>query len=69
MTAIAEIAAIYQAETPLGVCIREVENGPDIWLPISAVEVEPENEALALERGVVVKVTAPEGLLLKMGLI
>lgn len=69
MTATTEIEAIYQAETPIGVCIRETEEAPDVWLPKSAVEIEPANEALPLERGAIVTITAPEWLLMKEGLI
>ena len=69
MTARAEIAALYQRETTVAVCVREVEDGPDIWLPASQVEIEPENEAIPLARGSVVTVTAPEWLLMDRGLI
>lgn len=64
-----EIAAIYQTENPIAVCVRETEDGPDVWLPASQVEVEPAVQSLPLERGSVVTVTAPEWLLVERGLI
>lgn len=69
MTERTEISAIYQTETPNAVCVREVEDGPDVWLPKSEIEVEPDIPSLPLERGAVVTVTGPEWLLEDRGLI
>lgn len=51
-----EVSVIYQTQTELAVCVWEDDEGEDIWLPISQIEIEPEDP----ERGDAVKVTAPE---------
>ena len=33
---LADIQVIYQTRTERAVCIRETEDGPDVWLPMSA---------------------------------
>ena len=31
-----DLQVIYQTRTERAVCIRETEDGPDVWLPMSA---------------------------------
>ena len=59
-----DIEVIYQHATERAVCVRETEDGPDVWLPLSAVEVEGD-----MRRGRVVTLTGPERLLTDKGLL
>lgn len=67
------VAAIYQTRTARAVCIREVEDGPDIWLPRSEATIEDGIGTLfggtPPARGEAVTVTAPEWLLAEKGLL
>ena len=67
------VAAIYQTRTDRAVCVREVEDGPDIWLPRSETTIEDGLGTLFAgtppARGEPVTVTAPEWLLIEKGLL
>jgi hypothetical protein len=65
MTDVADVDVIYQTETALAVCVREDEDGEDIWLPWSQVEIDTDTP----ERGEPVTITGPEWLLSDKGLI
>lgn len=60
-----DIEVIYQTTTAKAVCIRETEDAPDVWLPLSEVEVEPDEP----RRGQAVTLTGPDWLLQEKGLI
>lgn len=69
-----DVEVIYQTRTPVGgVCVREAEDGPDIWLPASQVQIAPGDADLfsrgAPRRGGLAILTAPEWLLREKGLI
>ena len=63
-----DITVIYQHQTERAVCVREAEDSPDVWLPLSAVEIEREGGG-DLRRGCVAALTGPEWLLEEKGLI
>ena len=71
MTAQHSVDVIYQAQTAKAVCIRQVEDSPDIWIPKSQCQIS----AYGLlansppERNCVVKLTAPEQILTDRGLL
>ena len=51
--------------------VRETEDGPDIWIPLSLCEIEPKEGDLfgGLTRGRVAVLTAPERVLAERGLV
>ncbi len=59
-----DIRVIYQTETAAAVCIRETEDGADVWIPWSQCEVGSPRY-----RGQVVTLTAPEAVLTEKGLL
>jgi len=70
-----EVKLIYQTETLRGgVCFHaaEAQAGPlfggekpeDVWLPLASIKIEGDHR-----RGAVVKVTLPERLAIKKGLV
>lgn len=61
---LADLMVIYQHATERAVCVRETEDGQDVWLPLSEVEVEGDTR-----RGKAVTLTAPEWLLTEKGLL
>lgn len=63
-----EIEAIYQTATERAVCIREVEDSPDMWLPITEIEVATKS-GREPKRGDVVTITGPEWLFEDRGLL
>ena len=63
-----DLTVIYQTRTGAAVCIRETEDSPDIWLPLSEVEVYREDE-LPPARHDVVTLTGPEWLFTEKGLL
>lgn len=69
----ATVSAIYQTRTDRAICIREVEDGPDIWLPRSLTTIADGIGALFAGtppgRGEIVHITAPEWLLTEKGLL
>lgn len=65
---IIDITVVYQTRTEKAVCVREVEDGPDVWLPLSAVEIEPADDG-RLRRGKPAILTGPERLLTEKGLL
>lgn len=66
-----DIDVIYQHRTTLAVCIRETEDGPDIWIPLSLCEIAPREGDLlgGLTRGCIATLTAQERVLQEKGLI
>lgn len=60
-----DLQVIYQTSTERAVCVRETEDSPDVWLPLSEVEIEP----LSPRRRDVVTLTGPEWLMTEKGLI
>lgn len=66
-----DIPVIYQHRTERAVCVRETEDGPDIWIPLSQCEIAPRDSDLlgGLARGRVAILTAPERVLMEKGLI
>lgn len=62
------VEVIYQTESASGLCVREVEDGPDIWLPLSEIEFSAKGGSEP-DRGDVIAVEAPEWLLADRGLI
>ena len=65
---LADIQVIYQTRTERAVCVRETEDSPDVWLPLSEVEFYRDDEARPV-RGDVVTLTGPEWLLTEKGLL
>lgn len=63
-----DLTVIYQTATERAVCIRETDDGPDVWLPFVEVEVYRDDEATPM-RGDVVTLTGPEWLMQEKGLI
>ena len=59
-----DIEVIYQTETERAVCVRETEDGDDVWIPKSLCEVDGETR-----RGGIVTLTAGERILQERGLI
>lgn len=66
-----DLDVIFQHMTERAVCIRETEDGPDIWIPLSLCEIAPKDTDLlgGLSRGRVATLTAPERVLLEKGLL
>ncbi|MCV2870666.1 hypothetical protein OEW28_18795 [Defluviimonas sp. WL0002] len=66
-----DIEVIYQHRTERAVCVRETEDGPDIWIPLSLCEIEPKGGDLfgGLSRGRPAILTAPERVLVERGLV
>ncbi|PJN96849.1 hypothetical protein CNY89_00120 [Amaricoccus sp. HAR-UPW-R2A-40] len=65
---IEEVDVIFQHQTDRAVCVREDEDGDDIWLPLSQIEIEAKNTP-ELRRGCVAVVSGPEWLLTDKGLL
>lgn len=65
---LADIQVIYQTRTERAVCVREVEDSPDIWFPLADVEVYRDDD-LPPSRGEVVTLTGPEWLMVRKGLL
>lgn len=63
-----DLSVIYQTRTERAVCVRETEESPDVWLPLSEVEVYRDDE-LPPRRHDVVTLTGPEWLLTEKGLL
>lgn len=62
---IVEISVQFQHQTEAAVCVREVEDGPDIWLPKSCCEILQSDP----RRGHYVLLATDEATALKKGLI
>lgn len=70
--ALCSIDAIYLTRTDRAICVREVEDGPDIWLPRSEATIAETGalfDGTPPLRGTIVSVTAPEWLLIEKGLL
>lgn len=63
-----EIEVIYQHRTDRAVCVRETEDGDDIWIPLSMCEIEAKPGA-ELRRGRLAILTSDEATLTGKGLI
>lgn len=63
-----DIEVIFQTHTLNGLCVRETEKSPDVWLPRSEVEIEAKGGG-NLRRGDVGILTGPERLLIEKGLL
>jgi hypothetical protein len=59
-----DVDVIFQTVTARAVCVREAEDSPDVWLPLSQVEIDGDER-----RGEVVTLTGPEWLIEDKGLI
>lgn len=62
---IMDIEVQFQHQTDAAVCIREVENSPDIWIPKSRCEIYPQTPV----RGQYVTLTSDEATLTEKGLV
>lgn len=60
-----DLTVQFQHQTEGAVCIREVEGGPDIWIPKSRCEIEQTAPA----RGHYVHLTTDEDMAIEKGLI
>jgi len=58
------ISVIFQHATERAICVRETEDGEDIWLPLSQIEVDDD-----ADRGEVIDLTAPDWLLEDKGML
>jgi hypothetical protein len=58
------VSVIFQKETERAICVREEEDGEDIWLPLSQIEWDEE-----ADRGDSITIVAPEWLLEDKGLL
>ncbi|PJN96858.1 hypothetical protein CNY89_00165 [Amaricoccus sp. HAR-UPW-R2A-40] len=65
---IEEVDVIFQTMTDRAVCVRGDEDGEDIWLPLSQVEIE-DMEGRELRRGRPAILSGPEWLLTDKGLL
>ncbi|MGP9790719.1 hypothetical protein [Roseinatronobacter sp. NSM] len=62
-----DVSVIFQHQTERAVCVRDVEDGSDIWIPLSQCQIDaPDGN---LRRGGVATLTASENLLTEKGLI
>lgn len=59
-----DISVEFQHRTEKAVCVREIEGGPDIWLPLAEIEITGDQR-----RGGIVEITAPEWLLTEKELV
>ena len=66
-----DVRVIYQTATDRAVCVRETEDGPDIWIPLSLCEIAPSEADLlgGLARGRTAILTAQEHTLIEKGLL
>ena len=60
-----DISVQFQHQTEDAVCIREIENGPDIWIPKSRCEILQTNPM----RGHYVLLTTDENTAIEKGLV
>jgi hypothetical protein len=60
-----DISVQFQHQTEAAVCVREVEDGPDIWVPKSRCEIFPPQPM----RGQIVTLTSDEWTLQEKGLV
>lgn len=69
-----DVTVIYQTATALAVCVREVEDSEDIWIPRAQCEIAPVPGSTLLpgaplRRGSPATLTAPERVLIEKGLV
>lgn len=60
-----DIEVQFQHQTDAAVCVRETEDGDDIWLSKSRCEIDPAKPS----RGQIVTLTSDEATLTEKGLI
>lgn len=60
-----EFTVQFQHQTDRAVCIRQVEDGPDVWIPKSQCEIYPSDPM----RGSTVEITLPESVAYQKDLI
>ena len=60
-----DIDVQFQHQTDAAVCVRETEDGDDIWLPKSRCEIYPQTPV----RGQFVTLTSDEATLMEKGLV
>ena len=60
-----DIEVQFQHQTDAAVCVRETEDGEDLWIPKSRCEIDPPRP----ERGQLVTLTSDEAMLTEKGLI
>ena len=60
-----DIEVQFQHQTDDAVCVRETEDGEDIWLPKSRCEIYPQTPV----RGQYVTLTSDEATLMEKGLV
>lgn len=60
-----DIEVQFQHQTDAAVCVRETEDGDDIWLPKSRCEIYPQTPV----RGQFVTLTSDEATLMEKGLV
>lgn len=60
-----DLSVQFQHQTEGAVCIREVEGGPDIWIPKSRCQIEQTNPL----RGHYVLLTTDEDMAAEKGLV
>lgn len=63
-----DLNVIFQTQTERAVCVREDEDGRDIWIPKSQCEISPV-EGNELRRGKLAMLTAPETILFEKEMI
>ncbi|TNF19178.1 MAG: hypothetical protein EP318_15600 [Rhodobacteraceae bacterium] len=61
---IIDLSVQFQHQTDGAVCIREAEDGPDIWIPKSRCEIDPADPA----RGQTITLTTDEATATEKGL-
>lgn len=60
-----DLSVQFQHATDRAICIRDVESGPDIWIPKSLCEIDPAAPA----RGQVITLTTDESTAIDRGLV
>ena len=61
-----ELEFIYQTQTDRAVCVREDEDGEDVWLPLSQVSLDELTEP---DRGDAITIVGPQWLFEAKGLL
>lgn len=64
---IIDVSVQFQHKTEKAICVRETEDGEDIWFPLSQIEVDADINDL--RRGEIVEISGPEDLIMDKGLI
>jgi len=64
---VVDLSVQFQTQTDGAVCIRETEDGDDIWIPKTQCELEPGFENPS--RGDIIGITVEEGVAKEKGLV